>query len=255
MGISVYYTGSECLYGDAKTRFARQAVQLLNAGGMMRTEYVSMFGKELTLIDPVKATDEPINFQYNYFEDNFWENAYFDPEKGMLLSGKVGGAEFNDVMTAVYILKELCDENSGLVINDGEIVSTSGYIGWINSVTGEAYSFSKRFRNLWDYVEHYIFDTPRGTTPANLEEIICYIIPTDGLIYAGGCDLADLMYIAHGTSSLDDWHVASGSYPQAVLQAKTALSKHVNGSGSIEEVWSLVKKNYQARQNMLLNYK
>lgn len=98
-----------------------------------------------------------VTFHFNYFEDNSWETAMFDADKTYFRSGKIGGQEFCDVVTAVHFLYEMYDDGPGFAEINGEIVNERGYVGWINHLLGTGFSMKKRFR-LWDNLEAYALE-------------------------------------------------------------------------------------------------
>ena len=81
---------------------------------MMELEKVNMFGQKTVLLKPIEIHDDrKINFHYNYFEDDAWENASYNASNAHFYSGKIGGLEFCDIITAVHFLYEVNDENYG----------------------------------------------------------------------------------------------------------------------------------------------
>ena len=76
MGTFASYTGEMNIPEEKRNDFRKQMMKLLNYGGMMNPEQVSMFGRKLFLLNPVELSEETyVNFWYNYFEESSWERA------------------------------------------------------------------------------------------------------------------------------------------------------------------------------------
>ena len=102
MGTFGSYTGSMKISEEKKETFVRQVEKILNYGGMMQFEQISMYGHEMGLLKPIELyPGGKVRFHYNYFEDDAWETAGFDGEEAYFWSQKIGSAEFCDVVTAV----------------------------------------------------------------------------------------------------------------------------------------------------------
>ena len=91
---------------EKREEFLSHLEALFRAGGMMDSEHVLLYGKKFTLIKFASSTDEGMNFCYNYFEDDFWENAGFTRESCSVWSGKIGYQQFRNVIVAAYVLQE-----------------------------------------------------------------------------------------------------------------------------------------------------
>jgi hypothetical protein len=78
------------------------------------------------------------------------------------------------------------------------------------------------------------------------------IIPDGMETAAAGTELTDLLYIIHGTDSLDDEIFMAKGYPADVLQCKVALIqyfyKHPEQEAE-ERIWALVKKKRKERES------
>ncbi len=126
MGTYGYYTGKNCIPEDKRDKFAEQVVKLLNYGGMMQFEQISMYGHEMGLLKPVEVyPGGSVDFHYNYFEDDAWETATFDANEAYFHSEKIGGQEFCDVVTAVHFLYEMYDDGPRFAEINGDIVNDS----------------------------------------------------------------------------------------------------------------------------------
>lgn len=133
MGTFGGYSGSKLIPEEKRGLFSQQMLKILNYGGMMNFEAVQLYGQEIGLLKPIEINArENIWFHYNYFEDNFWETAGFQIDSCRLWSGKIGNAEFNDVIMAGYTLYEAYCEERGMADIDGGIIDVTEYMGWIN---------------------------------------------------------------------------------------------------------------------------
>ena len=107
MGSFAGYRGDLHIPEHLKARFSEQMARLLNYGGMMDIDSVSLYDWEISLLKPVELRpEEDICFFYNYFEDDMWEDAGYDISDTCLWSNKVGNREFERVMIAAYSLYE-----------------------------------------------------------------------------------------------------------------------------------------------------
>lgn len=236
MGTFGGYTGSMNISDKKKNEFTKNLLKLLHYGGMMQLDKVCMYGKEIMLIKPVELDEErKAYFHFNYFEDDAWESAGYDSESAGFFSGKIGGGEFCDVVTAVHVLYELYDDDIGYAEINGEIVEASPYIGWINHVLGTDFSLKKRFR-LWDYFEKYCLDRIEYDydNPADSYDVMD-TIPLPLYRGLGGTELADIFYITKGTEGLKKEEIVPGSYPEMIYQCRELLKRYFEGRKEEEE--------------------
>lgn len=244
MGVYGSYNGNMHIQEERKEEFTENVIKLLNYGGMMQLEQVCMYGKKIALIKPVEMDAEGIaSFHYNYFEDDVWEQACYEENGTYFSSEKIGSREFCDVVTAVYALYELYDENIGFTQIDGDIVEISPCVGWINHVLGTKFSIKKRFC-LWKYFEKYCLDRRENEEddPEKYYDVMG-MVPPDLYTAMGGTDFADIWYIRKGTGSLDPGELISGSYPDMIYQCRELLHQYFedkNGSGQ-KEAWDTIK--------------
>ena len=76
MGTFAWYTGEMNIEEEKRDCFAKQMIKLLNYGGMMGFEKVSLYGYDLYLLSPAELSQKgEAEFWYNYFEDSGWEKA------------------------------------------------------------------------------------------------------------------------------------------------------------------------------------
>lgn len=247
MGTFAEYSGTFSIPEEKREQFTAHMLKLLNYGGMMQFETVSLYGCELYLLKPVRElSDGKVNFHYNYFEDDAWETACFNADKPRLWSQKIGGNEFCDVIVAAYTLCELYDTGPGLVTVNGEIVDTEPYVRWINHLLGTAFTHEKRFR-LWEEAESYaLANMEYSDAPFGYSDLMD-LIPARLLRFAGGTEFADLCYLTKGTESLTEDQVEPGTYPADVLACKTALAAYLKDNGAPERLLELVQTDRERR--------
>ncbi len=250
MGTFGGYMGNMYIPKEKNGEFAAGAAKLLNYGGMMGFEQISMYGHDMGLLKPVELyPGGKVYFHFNYFEDDSWETAMFDGNECYFRSEKIGGQEFCDVVTAVYFLYEMYDENPGFAIINNDIINDSHYVGWINHLLGTGFSMKKRFR-IWDNLEAYAlervgsYENPAGGGPM---EFIPY-----GMRYqAGGVEFSDGMYITHGTETLAEEDIEADTYPSDVYGCKKALEAFLKsnpGEEGIDRIWKLLQESRDERE-------
>lgn len=196
MGIFGDYTGKMCISEDKKEEFSKRLQKLLFYGGMMQFDKVCIFGKKIMLLKPVEPDEDGnLYFHYNYFEDDTWENAGYKRDNTRFFSGKIGGNEFCDVVTAIHFLYEVSDEEIGVAKINGEIVNEPGYLGWMNHILGTDFSMKKRFR-LWELFEkHCLERKEQGYEEVSDSFHIWDVMPHSLYQAAGGTEFSDICYL------------------------------------------------------------
>ncbi len=240
MGTFGSYTGSEKISAEKKDEFARAVSSLLFFGGMMHLRNVELYGKKITLLDPVNfKPGEDVDFYFNYFEDDSWENAGYRYEKDHFYSQKIGSLEFNDVITAVHVLYEHYDEDMGFAEVNGEIVPSDYITGWINNILDKKFSINRRLR-VWESAEACVkWRSEYYDDPIDMNQL-WDIIPEDYRTVAGGTELSDVLYIIYGTDTLTDDEVIPGTYPYDVLMCKKTIINLIEKEGKEEAYNSLI---------------
>ena len=236
MGTFGCYTGKMGVRKEQKEIFVSQMMKLLNYGGMMELETVQIFGRKLWLLKPAKILPGgKFTFWFNYFEDDFWEDASFDADSCCLWSEKIGSAEFSDVIIAAYFLFEMYDDKPGFTIVNGNIVNDTAYVGWLNHLLKTDFSMKRRFR-LWENMEACAFSWRREGYDAPDAEKVISSVPLGLELYSGGTELADLFFIIHGTESLEKSELVPGTYPADVSGCKKALEYFLYGRDEAEAI-------------------
>ena len=224
MGTYVWYSGMADYPLEKRKRIKENILKMLDAGGMMQIETVKNNSRELYVLSkPEKDQNNRILWNYNYFEDDMWETASLDCKDLQIYSNKVGNEEYKDVMIALYMLSELEDNDIGFTMCNGDIVSEEKYIGWINQILGTNYSFRKRF-NLWENVVWYIENEKCEEMHISMKELF-ELIPKNLRYAAGGTELADLLWVINGTSSLLPRDLDPDSYAYEVWKCQRAIQE------------------------------
>lgn len=255
MGTFGTYTGKMLIPEDKREEFTTDILKILNYGGMMQFEKAVICGHEIILLKPVEANqDSKAVFCYNYFEDNIWEDACYNADSGGFFSGKLGGREFCDVVTAVHFLYELYDSGAGFSQIDGEVIGAEIYTGWINHVLGKAFSMKKRFR-LWEHFEHYFLERSNPGYQTAEDYPLMETIPFHMYRAMGGTEFSDICYVMEGTDSLQEKELEEGSYPKTVYRCKKLLEQYLtedrnNENKRTEKIWELVKLNRCSREKI-----
>ncbi len=258
MGTFGTYTGKMLISEDKREEFTADILKILNYGGMMQFDRTVICGHEITLLKPVEAgPDGRAVFCYNYFEDHIWEEACYHTDSGGFFSGKLGGREFCDVVTAVHFLYELYDSGAGFTQIDGEVIGTELYTGWINHVLGKTFSMKKRFR-LWEHFEHYFLERSNPGYQTAEDYPLMETIPFHMYRAMGGIEFSDICYVMEGTDSLQEKDLGEGSYSQTVCRCKKLLERYLTENKNdenkrTEKIWELVKLSRHRRKKIQEN--
>ena len=250
MGTFVDYYGPGMIEPEKTHEIAQAVSKILYYGGMMHLRSAEMYGKKILLLDPVVIrTGEDVDFTYNYFEERSWENAGYIYGEHEFYSEKVGNDEFYMAATAALFIYELYDKGRGFVEDNGDIVPSSDYVGWINHLLGTKFNIEKRF-DLWENAELYAYERSNYDKPIGLSDIFC-IVPEELMKYAGGTELSDLLYIINGTASLNEAAVEEGTYPYDVFCCKKAIQaliQELGGEEAYKQIVRLTKESIEKRK-------
>ena len=141
MGTFSYYVGKMDIPKTDRPEYARQALKMLRAGGMMSTDQAHLYSKTIHLLFPPELDDEGKAYGcYNYLDEASWETWELDAAKGVFYSGKIGGKCFFHTIVAANILSALWSKSYGAVMVDDYLVTERPYIAWANSVLGTAFT-------------------------------------------------------------------------------------------------------------------
>jgi len=256
MGTFANYYGNKVIPDGETKAFSEQMIRILFYGGMMDIDVVDLYGYRLGMLKPVSLQDrQEVDFYYNYFEDDSWEEACYSTESTCLWSNKIGGAEFCDVILAGYTLYELYDRDKGAVELSGEVFDNESYIAWINNILGTEFTSEKRF-HLWDMAEAIAYSEGEYYSGSFSHIVLNSIFPKSKWKYIGGVDFADLCYITNGTESLTKDQVRKNSYPCDVLNCKNSIIEYfqcckesgIDEESAKKKLWDLLTKERNERK-------
>lgn len=144
MGTFAHYYGNVKIPEEKLPELTQRMLTMLEQGGIMKHERVSLFGKELGLLYSVDLDEDGrAVFCYSYFDDDFWEDAAYNSKTGKVSSNKIGWGDFSSNVLAAYVLMELYSEEYGLVaVGDSLYPGAWKVIGWINHL------FEEQFKNV-----------------------------------------------------------------------------------------------------------
>lgn len=150
MGTYLGYFGNQTIPADKQEEFTQRVLTILNQGGMMDLEEVSIFGKKIWLVKPlqIQPGQESLTFCYNYFENDIWETGGYRPDTCRFYTNKVGWLQFDLVCSAVYVLHEFYADSFGMANRDDHIYDAREIIGWLNYLFDEHYT-NRRAIDLW----------------------------------------------------------------------------------------------------------
>lgn len=150
MGTFLGYFGDQTIPEDKREEFSQCVLTILDQGGMLDLEDVSLFGKRFCLLKPPQALPgkDIILFCYNYFEQDTWETGGYDPTSCSFHTNKVGWRQFNLVCSAVYVLYEFYTDSFGMASEDAHVYDARKIIGWLNNLFGSRYD-NRRASDPW----------------------------------------------------------------------------------------------------------
>ena len=150
MGTYLDYFGDPTIPEEKREEFTQRVLTILDQGGMLDLEDVRLFGKRVWLLKPpqVLPGKDTIPFCYNYFEQDSWESAGYEPATCRFHTNKVGWRQFNLVCSAVYVLYEFYTDTFGIANEDDHVYDARKIIGWLNYLFGSRYD-NRRVSDPW----------------------------------------------------------------------------------------------------------
>lgn len=124
---------------EKRKELGEKMYKLMTFSGMMDVGSFSLYGKAYRMLKPIQFNDNGFYFNYNYFEDDFWEDAGYDEKEGRFWSNKVGHLQFADAIMAGYALEGAYLPGLSAIAYDGTIVAGCIHLMWANTVLGEHY--------------------------------------------------------------------------------------------------------------------
>ena len=178
MGSFIEICEEKAIEDHPSEELAERMEYLFRCGGMMKFEFASLFGMKIITLK--RSGFEKIgkrvllNCNYNYFDNEFWEDAGYNAESGHVYSDKVGG-NFAMIVYAAYMLESLYSRVPIIPLYNGRYLTPDSYFGWINYLFDENYTLNNKdsfsfFRYVYHNCPDYQFDKRILTN-----DIDCYI--------------------------------------------------------------------------------
>ena len=129
---------------EKRPEFEERLEKVFNAAGMMEQEHLTLFGKGIRALRPVRIENGYTTFFYNYFEDDVWENAGYYNKNGGVYSEKVGWRNFARAIEAAYMLQMLYMQEPSFVVYNNELVPPWQYLQWFKNLFGTTYQLPEK---------------------------------------------------------------------------------------------------------------
>lgn len=131
-----------------REEFLHRIGELFYRGGMFDWDYYILFGEEYLVLKRATPHEQRISFNYNYFEDDFHEEAGFNMDNNRVWSGKVDTGDYAMAMLAAYTLEGLYTDEPTAIEHDGNWLPSEHPTNWINFVFDE--KFIARGKDPWE---------------------------------------------------------------------------------------------------------
>lgn len=86
----LFEQGNKKMGDNRRKEFVQRVKKVYQSAGMMDMELIQLHGKKIVTIRKANMNSTGMNFIYNYFEDDCWENAGFNCETNHVWSNKIG---------------------------------------------------------------------------------------------------------------------------------------------------------------------
>lgn len=133
---------------EKREEFAQRVFELFDRGGMMKWSQFSLLGSTYEVLRRLSPEEKRYFFSYNYFQDEFMEDAGFDNEKCCVWSNKVGGRQFGMVMASAYALEGAYTNGITAIDDNTHIIRADFFLHWVNYLFNEGY-YDKN-RDPWE---------------------------------------------------------------------------------------------------------
>lgn len=220
---------------EKRPEYEERLEQVFNAAGMMEQEHLTLFGKEIRALRPVRIRNGYTTFFYNYFEDDVWENAGYSDKNGGVYSEKVGWRNFARAVEAAYMLQMVYMQEPAFVIYNCELVPPWRYLQWFKNLFGITYQLLEK--DLMKLIE-MLHEEERSYPEIyySYNELICSGYYLESVI--------DAIAVVHGTAralellknTLDKENSkkAGVNYPECIKNTVRSLEKF-KGNSSLDD--------------------
>lgn len=245
MGTFAGFYGNQEIKEELKQEYIDNVKKLIKFGGMMQFEKVNLFDKEIALLKTPEANDRNIiSFHYNYFGDEAWETAGFNLDEARFYSNKIGWAEFNIIVLAVYVLTEFYTKEFGMAEVNGEIFDAKDIIGWIN------YILDADFTNIRGVDAFKIMETcPDLYRENNIAEIVTGVDEQQAVNLSSLCSY---FYLKRKDNNY--WDMIDKHDKEDTENENITLPKLIRKTNLYIEKLQTAGKTYEDLLNILLNY-
>ena len=167
---------------NKKNEFLEKIEKIFQSGGMMEIECIQLYGKKIYMLRKVRMKEDGMEFHYNYFEDDFWENAGFNKKKCHVWSNKIGWSHFYTAVVAAYVLEEQYTDGIAVALVNNVPVTSYGYVGWMN------YLFNEH-KHVKNFVLWKLFETIHYSNEEVTEYMQWYDFGNKGYGFISGCEI------------------------------------------------------------------
>ena len=168
MGTYVHELGGLHIPDEKKNEFIADAKKVAFQGGLFSRSFSRIKGKDLIFLSfPSFEEGKDADFTYNYFENAPWENAGIQLEDVVPYSEKIGWAEFNQVVQALYILAELYSTTPYISYNDS-VNRPNATMQWLRYLLGRNIQNQWRW-DVWKIYEMYVEANELNTPEAEVD--------------------------------------------------------------------------------------
>lgn len=167
---------------NKRKEFAEKIEKIYQAGGMMELEWIQLYGKKIPMLCKVRMQEDGMDFYYNYFEDDIWENAGFNRKNCHVWSNKIGWRHFHQAVVAAYVLEELYTEGTSIAMVDNDPVTSWRYVGWIN------YLFDEK-NHVKNFDPWKVFEAIHYSEEQSEEYMRWYGLGNSRYAFIGGCEV------------------------------------------------------------------
>lgn len=142
--------GDVAIPEEKKEEFNRYVLQILDKGGIRKTEKMELGGKEITVISrPVSDSQGMVRFDYSIFEKWIRETATYDTNTCELIVPNRGYQEYGLVMNIIMVMQEAYSKGRCYLMYEDRPCRVDAYVAVIKGMLGIDLDFSHRAK-MWD---------------------------------------------------------------------------------------------------------
>ena len=157
MGTFTAYYGNRKIREEDKEEFISRARTVMEQAGLMNIYWIQSNDIRIPLMTPPSTEprypDELLFYEYSYFERRRWEAGTLNLKTGKFCSNKVGWRHFCSAVHAVEVLQEFYTVHPGIATVNGDILSDTLVIGWLNQLCDENWTNRRMLTLLKLYLQ------------------------------------------------------------------------------------------------------